>query len=174
MVRALHPVYQALGISLLVGLLLGLLVAPAVGIGGGGSSSVGPDPEDPSYTFSVGGGCYEGPREHSGWVHTVAFGRGYPTTLNATVVHAPDETVRANVTRAPDGSYELALRTVPDDDARCDGLGESEVGLGTTLARPEFVVTLDGRTVLAVNQAETTANLYPLPQPLNATTTTTN
>jgi len=165
---SIHPVYQALGVGLLAGLLIGLLVAPAVGIGA--SQSPEPNLDDPGYSLSLSGGCYDGPQEHGGWVHTVAFGQGYPTTLNATVVHAPEETVDANVTRRADGRYELALRTVPDDDTdRCDGQGASQVGLATTLARPAFVVTLNGRTVLAVDQTETTANLYPLPQPLNAT-----
>lgn len=167
--------------ALLVGVLAGaLLVATLAGLPLGeaalgfpdSSGSSTPDPS-PGFSLSKASGCYDGPRENAGWVHVVASGRTYAVTLNATVVHDAG-TVDADVVRRPTGEYEIALTTTAATERRKGYSREgclvaTELGLGTGLPYPEFVVTLDGREILSVDQEETVANLYPLSEPVNAT-----
>lgn len=94
-------------------------------------------------------------------------------TLNATVANPAGTDIEANVPLRETGVHELALRAVPaegtpnGDAVGCTAL--TDRGVATGLEYPRFVVTMDGREVLSVDQGETTANRYPLPTPLNAT-----
>jgi hypothetical protein len=166
---------QAAVVALVVGLLLGLALGPVIPFPFSGNASPGgqetPDP-NPGYTVGKGTGCYDGPRENAGWVHVVANGETYAVTLNVTVVHDAGD-VETDVFRRPTGEYELALTTTGSPNDRKGGgtacRAATSLDLATGLPYPEFVVTLDGRQVLTVEQDETVANLYPLPEPLNAT-----
>jgi hypothetical protein len=103
----------------------------------------------------------------------MANGETYAVTLNARVVHPPGTALATNVSFRPSGTYEVAIRTTPDERAEKadrDCRRRTDLSVGTPLEYPEFVVTLNGRELLSVNQEETDANLYPLENPLNAST----
>jgi hypothetical protein len=143
-----------------------------MGIGSIAPGSAGTD-ATPAWSYGIGTGCYDGPRENVGWMHVVASGEYWSTTLNATVVHPPEKDVRVNLSQRPTGGYEIALRTVDRQDTK-RGINEtcllaSTLDVATGLPEPNVVVTMNDREIRAVSQDETTANLYPLPNPINAT-----
>ncbi len=167
---------------------LGILVG-AVGWAGFGAplgqvdagSNSGPDPESPPVSVSTSGsGCLE-TRAHAGWVHEVAVGHSFAVTLNATVVHERGQTVDATVTQVTPGAYRIDLRTVAEE-TRTSGESESKsspdgcragtdlrVGASLPTDYRSFEATIDGRTLLTVDNEDTTADLYQLPNPINAT-----
>lgn len=161
---------------------LGLIVGAVGGVSFTGESSPsdpGPDPESPPYSLSTSSGCLN-VRPHAGWVHEVAAGDSFAVTLNATVVHERSRTVVANVSRLAPGSYRIDLRTVADDRDSPNGIQKSppddcqvatDLTLGASLPTDyqEFEVTVDGRTILTVENEATTGELYQLPNPINAT-----
>lgn len=163
--------------ALLLGLALGLLVgATLAGPLGAVGDGPGPDPENPLTSYATAGpGCFDGTPENTGWLHVVANGQSWGVTLNATVVHPRGTELDANVSRWATGEYEVAIRSVePTATATPRPLpegcrAETSLDLATGLATPEFVVTVNGRTVASVDQDETYANLYPLQNPLNVT-----
>ena len=142
----------------------------------------GPDPESPAYSVSSSGVNCLDVRPHSGWVHEVASGRSFAVTLNATVVHERGRTVSTNVSRVSPGSYRIALRTVPGEadassgehrkkspPAGCRVATGLRLGVGLPTDYREFEVTVNGRTLLTVENEDTVADLYQLPNPVNAT-----
>lgn len=159
----------------LVGLLAGLIVGIVVGLfaASAPASPAAADGPPPTVTSSAGPSCADGARNVTGWTHVMANGQTWAVTLNATVVHPPGTTVAVNVSRGPTGTYDVAFETVAATGDR-PAIGEdcrleTTVNAATSLQEPEFEVTVDGRRVRAVDQDETVANLYPLPNPLNAT-----
>ncbi|WP_254761687.1 hypothetical protein [Natrinema marinum] len=155
---------------LLLGLVVGLLIGGVVGGIVMSSDASAPDASDPptSYT-SVGPSCYDGPRANDGWLHVVANGEAWTTTLNATVVHPRGTEVDVDVVRRSTDTYEIALRTTETDRGKSLAEGcraESRLTVATALSAPDFVVTVDGRTVRTVEQDETVPTLYPLPNPI--------
>lgn len=162
-------------LALLVGAVVGPTVGPLVSTG----ADHGPDPDSPPYSLSYGGAtCLaDAARPNAGWVHEVAAGRSYVITANATVAHGRGESVTANVGRVAPGTYEIALGTVPDganaSEVRTPA-GDCPVGTTVDLAAnlpvgyERFDVTVDGRTVLTVENEDTAADLYRLPNPVGA------
>jgi hypothetical protein len=172
-------------IALLVGLVVGVVVGNGALVGAVVPQSVGgDDPYDtPGYSLSLGGpSCYDEPTANAGWVHEVANGDYYGVTLNATVVHAPDRRVTVDVSERTPDTYEIAIRTRAsdaDEDERakqavseCDRVA-TDVGVGTGLPTDyrRAVVTMDGRKLLSFENEDTAADLYRLPNPVNATAT---
>ncbi|MFB6179676.1 MAG: hypothetical protein ABEI77_08135 [Halorientalis sp.] len=160
--------------ALLYGLVVGLVIGAVGGATFAGPNQVHLDNSTlPTSVSSASSTCYDGPRKNAGWVHVVAGGRRWTTTLNATVVHPQGTDVRVNVSQRPTGTYEIALETVPHTSEKplqnesCQAA--TTLNVATALPKPHFVVTMNGRVIREVDQDETTANLYPLPNPINAT-----
>ena len=160
--------------ALLYGVVIGLIIGLVGGMMIADTNDTGLDNSTlPTATSSGGPSCYDGPRDHVGWLHVIASGDRWTTTLNATVVHPPGTEVRANVSQRPTGNYEIALETIDSSSAQplenesCQAA--TTINVATGLPDPDFVLTMNGRTVREVNQEETSANLYPLPNPINAT-----
>lgn len=160
--------------SLLYGVVIGLIIGLVGGVMIADTNDTGLDNSTlPTATSSGGPACYDGPKEHVGWLHVIASGDRWTTTLNATVIHPRGTEVRANVSQRSTGNYEIALETVnstsekPLVNESCQAA--TTINVATSLPEPDFVVTMNGRTVREVDQEETTANLYPLPNPINAT-----
>ena len=164
----------SIGMAFLAGVLAGAVLLSAVP-GHAGPTHTGPDPDDPPFYTSVGGpGCYDGEtNSNAGWVHEVAAGDSYAVTLNATIVHDAGTEVRADVVPRAGDEYELALRTVsvtPEKALDCERVRTTfEMGVSLPTSYESFVVTLDGRELLCAERDDTTADLYPLPNPVNAT-----
>ncbi|SFR58002.1 hypothetical protein [Halogeometricum limi] len=166
-----------------VGLLVGLVLASGAPAGSFATPNDGDDDRDdtPGYTLSSAGpSCYEGPTANAGWVHEVANGDYYGVTLNATVVHDTDRRVSVNVTERTPGTYELAIVTTPPDADEDDRMAESlsncdraettlDLATGLPTEYERAVVTVDDRELLTFENADTTADLYRLPNPVNAT-----
>lgn len=154
-------------------LLFGLLIGVVAGsiLTAGSHTQAADDSSPPTSYSSSGSTCYDGPRDHAGWLHVVATGETWTTTLNATVVHPRGTEVDVDVFRRSTGTYEIAIRTsnttqekpLPED---CQAA--TTVNVATALAEPSVSVTVDGRTVRTVDQDETGAILYPLPNPIEA------
>ncbi|WP_158056661.1 hypothetical protein [Halorussus halophilus] len=162
--------------------LLGVLVG---GVGGAGSGFVSSAPDDTSRDFdspplSLGkatGSCGE-TKADAGWVHDVAVGKSFAVTLNATVQHAPTETVKASVTKVSPGYFRIDLRTVQSDrseaaqqkmnDTASVGCTETELRLATSLPTDyeSFEITMNGRTLRTVEYDGTVADLHQLPNPI--------
>lgn len=165
----------SIAMAFLAGVLAGGVLVTAVPGLSGGPVEMPPDPDSPpTSTYSVGPSCYDGPvKPGSGWVHEGATGNAYAVTLNATVVHHAGTEIRAGVTRRSANEYELALRTVavtPERSLDCERV-RTTFGMGTSLptSYEVFVVTVDGRELLRAERTDTTADLYRLPNPVNAT-----
>ncbi len=165
----------SIAMAFLAGVLAGAVLLTAAPGLAGGPSEMGPDPENPpTSTYSGGPSCYDGEvNPNAGWVHEVAAGTSYAVTLNATVVHDAGTEVRASVDRRDGNEYELALRTVPITPERsldCE-LVRTTFGMGVSLptSYERFVVTANGRELVSARRTDTTADLYPLPNPVNAT-----
>ena len=141
----------------------------------GGPVEMAPDPENPPTSVtSAGPSCYDGEvNPNAGWVHEVASGKSYPVTLNATVVHDPGTEVRATVVPRSGNGYELALRTVeytPERALDCERVSTRiEMGVSLPTSYERLVVTVDGRELASARRTDTTADLYPLPNPIDAT-----
>jgi hypothetical protein len=162
---------------------LGLVAGAVGGLGFGGqfaSTDAGPDPGSPSYSLSSSGPDCLDVRPHAGWVHEVAVGDSFAVTLNATVVHDRGQRVSASVNRVTPGAYRIDLRTVPETTRTSDA-GEqksapegcrvaTDLRLGASLPTDyrEFEVAVNGRTLLTVENEDTAADLYQLPNPVNA------
>lgn len=156
-------------------LAVGALVGAAAA-GGAFTPSPGADVNERGPPTSVAKGgpdCYDGANDDGGRTHVVANGRTWAVTLNATVAHPTGTEGAVNVSLQPTGRYEIALTTVDAAGGRkSPGSGcraETTVNVATALQRPAFDVTVDGRTARSVDQDETVATLYPLPDPVNAT-----
>ncbi|WP_135854662.1 hypothetical protein [Halorussus salinus] len=143
-------------------------------------STPGPDPESPPVSVSKSGGSCLDTRAHAGWVHEVAVGHSFAVTLNATVVHERGRTVDATVTRVTPGAYRIDLRTVPEETRSdepedksppedCRAATDLRVSASLPTDYRSFEVTIDGRTLRTVENEDTTADLYQLPNPINAT-----
>ena len=165
----------SIAMAVLAGVLAGAVLLTAVPGLAGGPVDTAPDPENPpTSTYSGGPSCYDGEvNPNAGWVHEVAAGSSYAVTLNATVVHDPGTEVRASVERRGENAYELALRTVavtPERALDCE-LVRTTFGMGVSLPTgyERLVVTANGRELLGVAREDTTADLYRLPNPINAT-----
>lgn len=162
--------------ALLLGLTVGILIGSVVG----NPLTTGVQPPTsnsaPPTTYSSSGpSCYDGPEENTGWLHVVANGETWATTLDATIVHPRGTEVDLNVSQRPAGTYEIAF-TTGEATSASKAVGSPEncrlattLNVGTALPRPDFVITVNGRTIRSVTQEETVANLYPLPNPINAT-----
>ncbi len=167
------PLLLAFAAGILVGAVAIAAFQPPVQ---SGPVQPGPDSESPPFTIAMGGPNCLDSRHGSGggWVHEVAAGTSYAVTLNATVVHDRGEAVAANVSRTAPGGYAIDLRTVPaTDDAKspsgdCRVATRVELGASLPTDYREFRVTANGRTLLTVERDDTTADLYRLPHPVNA------
>ncbi|WP_135825815.1 hypothetical protein [Halorussus ruber] len=162
---------------------LGLVAGAVGGLGFGGQlapTDAGPDSGSPPYSLSSSGPNCPDVRSHAGWVHEVAVGDSFAVTLNATVVNDRDQRVSANVSRVTPESYRIDFRTVPETTRTSDA-GEqkpppgdcrvaTDLQFSTSLPTDyrEFEVTVNGRTLLTVENEDTTADLYQLPNPVNA------
>jgi hypothetical protein len=165
----------SIAMAFLAGVLAGAVLLTAVPGLAGGPVDTAPDPDDPPMaTTSAGPSCFDGEvNPNAGWVHEVAVGSSYAVTLNATVVHDPGTEVRASVERRGENAYELALRTVavtPERTLDCDRVRTRfTVGVSLPTSYERLVVTANGRELLGVAREDTTADLYRLPNPIDAT-----
>lgn len=162
--------------ALLLGLIIGIVIGSVVGLPF--TTGAQPSPSDSatpaSYSYST--SCYDGPEENTGWLHIVASGETWTTTLNATIVHPRGTEVDLTVSQRSTDTYEIAFTKVevpspsgkPADPENCQLATTFTVATG--LLEPDLVVTVNGRTIQSVTQEETVANLYQLPNPINATT----
>ena len=148
-------------------------------------SNLGPDPESPPVSVGTSGsGCLD-TRANAGWVHEVAVGHSFAVTLNATVVHERGRTVDATVTQVTPGAYRIDRRTVAEETRTSDAdrtksppdgcrVGtDLQVSAGLPTDYRSFEVTIDGRTLLTVENEDTAADRYQLPNPINATVSAT-
>jgi hypothetical protein len=170
--------------ALFVGVVIGLLVGSGVLVGALPVQQAGnEDPyDDPGYSLTRSIDCYEGPTPNAGWVHEVANGDHYGVTLNATIVHDPDREVSVDVSERAPGAYEIAILTAaPATDggermqrrlSACERAA-TDVGLATGLPTDyeRAVVTVNSRELLSFENVDTAADLYQLPNPVNATAT---
>lgn len=164
---------------LVLAFLLGAVVGPAIGplVPGDAGADRGPAPESPPYSLSYGGSqCLaDAVRPNGGWVHEMAAGYSYAITVNATIPHGRGETVAANVSRTAPGAYEIALGA-DDGGANASKTPSAGCRVGTTVDLAASLpteydrvdVTVDGRTVLTVENEDTVADLYRLPNPVGA------
>jgi hypothetical protein len=153
--------------GIVLGLVLGAALMGTVSVAPGSDGTT----STPRYSYGTSGGCFDGANPNSGWVHVVANGETWATTVNATVVHDPGTVVDVTVRERPSGRTEIALQTSTEttDAAREECLSATTLTIGAAVATPELVVTMNGDTVRTISQDETTPNLYPLPNPINAT-----
>lgn len=165
----------SIAMAFLAGVLAGAVLLTAVPGLADSPVETTPDPDDPSMSTSSGGpGCYEGEANpNAGWVHEVATGTAYAVTLNATVVHDAGTELRASVERRSGNEYELALRTVSVTSERsldCERVRTTfEMGVSLPTSYERVVVTTNGRELVSAGRTDTTADLYRLPNPVNAT-----
>lgn len=165
----------SIGLAFFAGLLAGAVILTAMPGLTGSPGETGPDPENPPFSTSSGGpSCFQsGVNPNTGWVHEVAVGDSYAVTLNATIVHEAGTEVRADVVPRSDNGYELALRTVSgtsDHSFECEQVRTTfSMGASLPTSYQRLLVTMNGRELVGVTREDTTADLYPLPNPLNAT-----
>ena len=172
----------SVGMAFLAGVLVGGVLLTAFPLGGGGPSIAPPDPENPPVSVSMGGpSCWDAETDlnpNAGWVHEVASGVSYPVTLNATVVHPAGtevDTSDSPVTRRSPGVYEIAIRTTEAEDGGPTGCERVRTTLGIAVSLPteyeRLVVTAEGYDdpLVDAERDDTTADLYPLPNPINVT-----
>ena len=94
-----------------------------------------------------------------------------------TIIHSPGTELAVNVSQRPTGAYEIAVQT--EEATRTKAVAEKDCQPATTLTiaasldRPNYVLTVDNRTIQSVNQEETIPNLYSLPNPINITQSST-
>jgi hypothetical protein len=165
----------SVGMAFLAGVLAGAVLVTAVPGLVGAPVETGPDPENPPFTTSSGGpSCFDDEvAPNAGWVHEVAVGDSYAVTLNATVVHDAGTEVQATVIPRSNNEYELALRTVsvtPERSFDCDRVRTTfAMAASLPTSYQQLVVTMNGRELVRATRDDTTGDLYPLPNPLNAT-----
>ena len=165
---------RSVGLGFLAGILVGAVLMTALPGPAGGPSETGPDPADPPYTTArAGPTCVDGgANPEAGWVHEVAVGDAYAVTLNATVVHDAGTELRASVVPRRGGAYELALGTAsvtPERSVECPRVRtDFEMAVSLPTSYRELRVTLNGRTLVRATRDDTTADLYPLPNPVDA------
>lgn len=178
---------RTFAVVLVVAFLLGVFVGFVGGIGTSYFSSSDDSSafESPGLSLTKSVGACDEIDSNSGWVHEVAVGESFAVTLDATVVHDSNRTVTANVSRETQQLYRIDLQTVSNEeptDARkkatttqesVERCAATHLTLGTSLPTDysEFVVTMNGRTLQTVEYDGTTADLYRLPNPINATRT---
>lgn len=163
---------------------LGVLVGGVGGVGGVGvfdSGILDNDSSDESASDAIplvwgtgGPGCFDAPTPNAGWVHEVAAGESYAVTLNATVVHERGERVEPNATEWADGRYRLDLRTVPDDGRaktpeNCRAASSLRIGMSLPTDYERLEIAVNGRTLRTIERENTVADLYQLPNPIDAT-----
>lgn len=165
----------SIALAFLAGVLAGSVLLTAVPGLVGGPAERGPDPDDPPFsTSSAGPSCHDGQANpNAGWVHEVATGADYTVTMNATLVHDAGTEVTFDVVPRPGDEYELALRTVegtPDESLDCEVVRTRfTAGISLPTSYERLVVTANGRELVRATREDTTADLYPLPNPVNAT-----
>lgn len=165
----------SVGMAFLAGVLAGAVLMIAVPGLAGGPAETGPDPENlPFTTSSAGPGCFDGGvNPNAGWVHEVAVGDSYAVTLNATIVHDAGTEISADVVPRSDNGYELSLKTVPGTPEWAEPCERVRTKFALAASLPtsyqELVVTVNGRELLRATRDDTTGDLYPLPNPVNAT-----
>lgn len=165
----------SVGMAFLAGVLVGAVLVTGVPGLLGEPAETGPDPQNPPYTTSSGGpSCFDGHvTPNGGWVHEVAVGDSYAVTLNATIVHNAGTEVRADVVPRSGNGYELALGTAsvtPNRSVECERV-RTKFSMAASLptSYQRLLVTMNGRELVRVTRDDTTGDLYPLPNPLNAT-----
>lgn len=161
-------------------LLFALVFALGLVVGGVGSTMQ----ESPTIAYagddsiplsvSTGTGCVEDLDTNGGWVHEVVAGESADVTLNATVVHDNQQTVDVNVTEISPDVYRISIRTVPvDRDTKaavgCQPRTELEIGTALPTDYKELLVSVDDTVLLTAVRNDTTADLYQLPHPIDAT-----
>ncbi|MFC6938778.1 hypothetical protein ACFQE8_02230 [Salinirubellus sp. GCM10025818] len=165
----------SIGMAFLAGVLAGAVLLTAAPGLAGGPAEMAPDPDNPpTSTTSAGPSCYDGQvNPNAGWVHEVAVGNSYAVTLNATVVHDAGTELDAHVVPRSGNGYELALRTVehtPERTLDCERVRTRfTMGVSLPTSYERLVVTMDGRELVSATREDTTADLYPLPNPIDAT-----
>lgn len=163
----------SIAMAFLAGVLAGAVLLTAVPGLAGGPVDRGPDPDNPPTSVSMAGpSCFDGEvNPNAGWVHEVAVGTSYAVTLNATVVHDAGTAVETSVNRRIGNEYEIALRTVDRTPERAQDCERVRTRLGVGVSLPtsyeRLVVTMDGRTLVSATREDTTADLYPLPNPID-------
>lgn len=167
----MEKLVPAVALAFALGVLLGA-VGPGVLAGPPSNGSDGV----PMTLSSSGPGCFEGPTPNAGWVHEVAAGESYAVTLNATVLHDRGTEVRPNVSEWSPRRFRLDFRTVSDEgedpkepQGRCRVATEFRLGLSLPTDYERLDIAVNGRTVRTVEREDTTADLYRLPNPVNAT-----
>ena len=165
----------SIGMAFLAGVLVGGILLTAFPLTG--PADTGPDPSNvPATTSMAGPSCVDGEvsvNPNGGWVHEVAAGTSYPVTLNATVVHDAGTELDVEVQRVGDTDT-YAIRIDPVDGEAppgdCDRVRTRlEVGASLPTSYERLVVTAGGETLVDAEREDTTADLYPLPNPINVT-----
>jgi hypothetical protein len=165
----------SIAMAFLAGILAGAVLLTAVPGLAGGPVEMAPDPDTPpTSVWMAGPSCDDGEvNPNAGWLHEVATGNAYTVTLNATVVHDAGTEVEASVNRRSGNEYELAIRTVERTPERAQDCEQVRTTLGMGVSLPtsyeRVVLTVDGRELLRASRTDTTADLYPLPNPIDAT-----
>lgn len=166
----MRPTVRTLIIGVSIGLIIGGMTVTAVPLGAPLQSEEEPTHQT-SYS-SAGPSCYDETQTNSGWLHVMANGESWAITLETTILHPKDEVVEFEITERPTGTYEIAFVTVESDSTTKRSDKECRTAttftVATSLERPDFDVTFDGRTIHSVNQDDTMPELYQLPHPLNA------
>jgi hypothetical protein len=165
----------SIGMAFLAGVLVGGVVLTAFPLGG--PAETGPDPDNVPQTASFAGpSCVEDTVEvnpNGGWVHEVAAGTSYAVTLNATVVHDAGTELNVRVARVGEtDTYALTVDAVdgesPPDE--CETVRTRlEVGASLPTSYERLEIRAGGETLVDAERDDTTADLYPLPNPINVT-----
>lgn len=165
----------SVGMAFLAGVLVGGVLLTAFPLGG--PADTGPDPDNiPASVATAGPSCFEGETDvnpNGGWVHEVAAGTSYAVTLNATVVHDAGTELDVRVARVGEtDTYAVTIDPVdgespPGDCERVRSRLDVGASLPTSYERLE--VRAAGETLVDAERDDTTADLYPLPNPINVT-----
>jgi hypothetical protein len=163
----------SIGMAFLAGVLVGGVLLTAFPLGG--PVDTGPDPDNVPATVSMAGpSCYDGSvSPNGGWVHEVAAGTSYPVTLNATVVHDAGTELDVRVRRVGEtDTYAVTIEAREGDapPGDCDRVRTRlEVGASLPTSYERLEVRAGGETLVDAERDDTTADLYPLPNPINVT-----
>jgi hypothetical protein len=164
---------RTLVFGLFIGLVIGGITVSAVPLSAPSQSTEAPSHQT-SYS-NTGPSCYDGNQSNSGWLHVMANGERWAITFDTTILHPEKKEVNLDVFERPTGTYEFAFKIVEsdstpeprDEDCRI----ATTLTVVTALEKPDFVVTVDDRTVQSVDQEDTMPELYQLPNPINASKT---
>ena len=165
----------SVGMAFLAGVLVGGVLLTAFPLGG--PVDTGPDPDNVPATVSMAGpGCVGDTVDvnpNGGWVHEVAAGTSYAVTLNATVVHDAGTELDVGVRRVGDtDTYAVRIDAVDGEapPGDCDRVRTRlEVGASLPTSYERLEVRADGELLVDAARDDTTADLYPLPNPINVT-----